>query len=746
MTRILRTLFLTASLFIAASTASAFAQTPSDIESILKLSQGVSKLFNAAQQADQAAQAEDESIAVEIEDETLPVPKNVGVLLRTPSLKTLDDAVGKFFQQTSGEGFSVLGALRLTNYRRVLATIDDDSELAIMAFCDSVPPQFAVVLPVAEKNFAKFVDALSNTAPADVRNAAIGTDGKTANVALNFGSDVVMVVRQIDPSYVAIVQASAADLLDNFSEENLVKDWSEELPPSLNSAALTLEATPLGLRQLTEGSRPVWKEVTNVLYDLEQSLKDMEVEANLVEIREYIRQNLDSVRIDAAIDDFGVYLSTQTRPVRGSVGEKRIASYGPLPPINSEADRFFEVLPDVEAPLSGQSTIAPLLAKTLPKPFNRLRYVEYSLNLPLESELAAESWQFYLEVDDSEEFVKEMIIPKAREIGSYIGAKQVEDVGSQIFGAIAERRLERQSGRRRPPRNLANPQEAAARGAALGNLLGGAIGADSGEQTAMKKYRFDDFTMYISDLETYTRQKNLMRAEQAGQVVESNSQLLFDRDRPLLSALDVLMANVQNGENLQSSLLRSANAQAEQVDNSPLFTRKSNIVVLDKRHLLIGLGNQELLHYAANNWKSLSNPRINYLSMTKTQDEIPYLQKLCQQIPNLRDSKFVSAIRIDLASGQAYYRWIAENYLRNAPQLDMPDFPADMPKALVVSTEADLAECVRVVAPNKTVADAFKTFAGGKTPLQLILQSNAKPDANADKTSEEEDLDDVFDE
>ncbi len=725
-------------LFSGAAAAQAQSE-PSDVQSLVKISKGIANLVKAPKAADA-----DEPVPPPPPGkfDRLPVPAAAGVVLRAASLNALDDAVSKFFAQTSGADFSVLSALRLTDYRRVLGAIDPGAELGIVAFCKNAPPELAVLLPVSEKNFPAFVTALAKTAPE--QSSSIGSDGKTANITLKLGDSIVVVARQITPDYVALVQASDARLLD-FFELGVPRRPEAELPPGLTAPALSLEATPVGLMQLTEENRPFWKEVEKILDGIEKTLQEAQVAANLTEIREHIRQNLLALRVDVSIDEYGVYLSTQTTPRPDSQSAKQLASFGELPPLNAEADRFFVVLPDVEAPLSGQSDIAPLLAESLPKPFNRLKFVEYSLNLPLESELAAESWQFFLEVDDADEFVKEMIIPKARAIGSYIGSKQVEDVGAQLFGAIAERRLSRQETRRRQPRRLVDPEEAAQRGAALGNLLGSAIGADSGEQSAMKQYKFDDYKMYISDLETYARQTKLMQAEAAGQNVPNapGAQLLFDRNRPLLSALDVLMANVENGDALQNMILRSANEQAEQVDNSPLFARKSNIIVLDKTHILLGLGNEDLLRMAVNNWKSLSVPSIRYMGTVADRDGIVNLQNLYVQIPNPEDSKLVTAIRLDLASGQAYYQWLAEYYLPGAPKLDSFQLPDGMPKALVVSSIAGPSEFTRVVAPHKMISDIFETFSGGQTPLQAILQSK-QADAGEAAGESEGDLDDAF--
>ncbi len=714
-------------------------QPKNDANTILKISRSLSKLVNASPKPDVAEPSDAVSKVKEA-----PVPATAGVVIRTPSLEVLDKGADEFFQQTSGTGFSILSALQLTDYRRALSTFDTQSEVGIAVFFEAPTPQIAVILPVNEKKFGAFINGLAQTVPPSERNATLDADGKTANITLKITEPIAIVARQISPDYIALVQAQDVNLLSEFAE-TMTERMGAFLPPSLVEPTLTIEATDRALTQLTKEDRPFWNSLTQALSPIEKTLSNAQVGANLTEIREYVRRNLASLRCDILIDGFGVYVSTQTLPRQNSAGEKNLKSYAGLSQLNPDADRFFVTLPDVESPLGGQNEISSELAKTLPKPFNRLKFVEYSLNLPLSTELAAESWQFFLEVDDSDEFVKEMIIPKARVIGGYVGSKEVANIGEQLFGAIAERRLDRQANRRRAPRRAANPEQAAALGAAIGGALGGKIGADSGEKSAMTPYKFDDFTMYVSDLETYTRQKSLMKAEEAGQILgNQGSSLLFNRDRPLLSALDMLMANVENGDGLQNSILRSANEKAEQIDNSPLFVRKSNIVVLDKNHILLGLGNQELLRLAVNNWKSLTRNTVRYQSLVKDVDGIYNLQSLCAHLPNLPNERLTSAIRLDLATGIAYYNWLTDHYLPTAPKLDGLHFPADMPKALAVScvNSEQTTQTIRIVAQHKTISDIFSAVTGGSTPLQLLM---SKKKSNQGKIDAGTDIDDIFD-
>ena len=123
---------------------------------------------------------------------------NCGAFLRVSSLNNLDQGARKFFQKTSDVDFSVLSTLRLTDYRKVLAAVDTNAELAMTAFCESAPPKFALVLPVRERNFPAFIEALAQTTPEKDRSFSIGSDRKTANLSLVLGEPFVVVARQIN--------------------------------------------------------------------------------------------------------------------------------------------------------------------------------------------------------------------------------------------------------------------------------------------------------------------------------------------------------------------------------------------------------------------------------------------------------------------------------------------------------------------------------------------------------------------
>ncbi len=713
-------------------------QTPSDLQIFSTLTGGLSDLLNAPQKEKRDSDASDVEFSKRSGVKApLPVPREVGVLLKTPSLRALDAGLSVFFKRTSDVEFSALSALRLTSFAPVLRQIDPDAPAAITLFCETRPPKAALVLPVAQERFARFVDALNKTVPESERQAPNVDKGrKTAKTSVTLEETIETTIRQIDANYVALVLESDSQLLERFAPDVLRGADEKELAPGLKDAFLSLELTPRGAFFLTAPDRPIWSEFENLTIQLQNFAPDYPIKENLAQLRATLRSNLGAARIDLAVDDARVYLSTQKAPKAGSTAFKRVASYPRLSPFDPTVDRYFAVLPYKRGAIAGQTEIAPTTAATLEPPYNRLRYVEYSLALPEKNELAAESWLFFLEVDDSQKFVEEAILPNAREIGSYVGAREAEEIGAEIFGAMAARRRDRQLSRRRQPARLADPNEAAARGAALGALIGASIGESSGEKSAMKEYPIDGYTAYVSDLETFARQKALMNAEKAGVSTPRPSGMLIDPNRPLLSAVGGLLANVDGGEDaLQRAMLQSANARSELIDDAPLLARTGYWVVLDKQRLLFGLGNVNLLRTAINNWNASTKPSVRYLSFDSDASAVDSLKGLCAKTPNLQDVQAVGTIRLDLSAAQEYYRWFLTNYLRDQSRPQFKPLPRRGTDALIASSVGGTNEKIDVAAPFATVKNVAATFADGATPLQLLITPKNE---KADDTKEEE--------
>ena len=713
-----------------------------DLSTLMNFSKGFSKLMKSPQQKE-TKDAETEEVALDVSGndsssvQGLPVPRNAGVILQTPSLTRLDKAVGQFFQQTSDASFSLLASLRITAYRSALACINPDRPVAVVVLCDSVPPQISVVLPVAKKQFVPFVTGLVKASKSE--KPTIDAKSNTARFTLTINGPLNLVARQVSDSYIAITNAENEDNLSYFSANNVSNVYLNVAPEELNSPILSAFVTEAGLRQLTAPDRPFWIEAQRALVEAQRTLPVL-ADVNLEDVHQYVADNLAGFRYDLAIDDYGLYAALQLLAKPNSDAAKQLASYRHTFPLNVSADRFFNILSDDYSVVAGQADLPGSLTDALPKPLNRLSFVEYCLGLPKDNEYAASSFLFYLEVDDSDLFAREMIVPRAREIGRYIGSKQAGNAASQVFGSIAERRRELQNNSRRPfAGRLADPERAAELGNAIGSALGGLIGESAGEESAMEEHRLNGFKMYVSDIETFTRQTALMKAEKEGRYApESRSPLASGAFSPV----EALVSIIQDDGMLQRSILQSANQEASKVDQTPLFSKEGYLVILDKNRILYSLGNQDLLKLAINNYRSTKERNINYLSNVQDTDTLEALSHLGTLIPDLRNTNIIGSTRIDTANSQAYYKWLQQYYFPQAPTLPNADLPLDTPKLLLISSVYSQRNIQRFVLPHKTVKNFVNTFSGGSTLTELLFKPKASSNANSDEEEVELDFGD----
>lgn len=693
-----------------------------DLAPLKNFSSGFSKLLSAPKQKEAADESTDVAAASAPQPKQptssfkgTPIPTNVGAVLQIPSLAVLDSAVSQFFQQTSETNLSILTSLKLTAYRGALNCVDVNAPAQILVFTETTPPQLAVLLPVGNKQLLPFLNAV--TKAADSGKPKVDGKTQTGTFTLNLSEPVNLIARQVSDQYIVVTSADSTLALDSFEPSNLTNQTANIVPEGIRSPILSISVTATGLQEISKSDRPFWQELSEILTLLKKDFPALS-EVNLDEIHRYIAENLNGVRYDLGVNNYGLYAALQLQAKPKSQAAKQLASYREPYPFNPSPDRFFSVLPDVESAIAGQADLSAALTETLPKPFNRVRFVEYCLGLPADNELAAESFLFYIEVDDTEEFAREMIIPRAREIGRYVGSKQAAEAASQLMGGLAERRQARQQGRRIPERRQANPERAAEIGGALGTAIGGLIGESAGEESAMKEYRLNGFKMYVSDIETFTRQSALMKAEKESLVAPETKRVGMGSFSPA----EALVTALQNTDSLQRNLLQSANQEAAKIAPTSLFARQGFLVILDKNTILYGLGNQELLKLAVNNYRSTKESAVRYLTTVQDVDGITALANLASVIPNLDETNVIGAMRIDAAGAQAYYGWLQKNYFPEAPVLTQSQLPATTPKLLVVSSVLPQRSVQRFVLPHKTVANFVQTFAGGATLPELLLK------------------------
>ncbi len=696
-----------------------------DVATFFNLSNGFSKIVRAPKTNDKSPLPQ----RAQRRRENLPIPRSTGVLLTAPSLKRLDAAASDVFAGSGSDRFSVLGALFLTDYRKVLAEIDQEAPVGLYVFCQTVPPSIAVALPVDDNDADAFLDALAKAS----KGAIPKKNGANYEFSVKLPEETRLCARQIDPDYLVVTSEATQSVLNEFARGNLVPISPSGAPPAFKSPCLTLEASPAGIAQLTDPYRPFWREVDRLVYQAKMAappIADVEFDA----VRQYVADNIASVRYDLDVDEYGIYAGLQTRPRPNSDSQRELASYRDPSPINLAPDRIFSILPSTIFALAGQMDIPEELAKKLPKPFNRVKFVEYSFGLPAPNQLAADSWLFYLEVDDSEQFAREMIIPKAREIGRYVGSKQGGEAASQLLGKASEARLERQKRRGVPARRLADPERAAALGNALGSALGGLIGENQGEEIAMKEQRINGYKTYISDLETFSRQSALMRAEQEGKNPRRGSPLAKND----FSLVETLVSVLDGSDDIQSSMLRSINDDALNVDDSPLLARTGYLVMLDKNTILYSLGNESLLRYGINNYRATTSPGLaRYQALADDSDAVQSLIRLISQIPNVERANTVGSALLDPAAAQAYYRWLQGYYIPNAPVVNSGLLPSDTPKMLALFSVDRNLSIQRFLTPHRTIENVLKTYFN-TTLLELVLANRQAENDSAESDGDVE--------
>ena len=651
-----------------------------------------------------------------------PIPSESALVLKTPSLSFFDSSLSTILEQSMDAKISVISSLRLTSYRSILNSLDLHRPAGLAIWYAS-SPQFVLLLPINRGQFSTFAADLKKISSL---NASVDRSKQIVSFTIPPQDQQTYVAKQIANDYLAIAK-SDVDLDETF--KNLASPSSTS--PEIKESFVSVEVTPRGLKLLSERSEDLEKTLQTFCQTVNLPKEKIE-QLSVNSLLSTLSEKVANFRLDVATDDFGLYTSLQTEIIPDQKSNQ-LFDYPFTYPLNLSADRFFTVLPEVETSIAGQADLPRSLSSTLPPPFNRVRFVEYSLGLPTAQELAAESWLFYLEVDDSELFAQEMIVPRAREIGRYIGSKQVADAASQILGSAAERRLARQTSRRTPSRRLASPERATEIGETLGSAIGGLIGEKAGEESAMKEYRLNGYKMYVSDLETFARQSALMKAEKEGRYVPLSDGLPF-------SPIDALISAIRNDGQLQNVILATANDQAQNLTQSPLLAQKGYLVILDKHTLLYGLGNQELLKLAINNYRATKEPSVRYLSLAQSSDTMEVLQSLGKHIPDPSDVNIVGSTRIDLAGSLTYYKWLRHFYIPQAPELQL-ELPSDSSKILLISSIKPPFNLQRAAIPYTTINHLLDSLGARDSIRHLFIPQQH---SSHNSTEEETDFDFEF--
>ncbi|MBQ3388433.1 MAG: hypothetical protein IJG60_04385 [Thermoguttaceae bacterium] len=482
--------------------------------------------------------------------------------------------------------------------------------------------------------------------------------------------------------------------------------------PGLDQCDLRVAVTPFGIRRVldlyTSADSVILTILPEILRRIRESNPDFVLTADetlphLDNAAAWIAENLRQLVLELKLVPDTVLSSFILIPEKGTeLASQTQNRGGPDIPTLLDQPEFLKVLPEQYAPVSGQTDLFPEFTSKLDPPFHRLRHVEYSFGVPQPGQLLAEPWAFFLEVDDSDAFIEELIVPKARLVGGHIGAEKIGDIAGQLLGNLSARR--RINGLR--PLLFSTPEEAASAGAGIGGQIGGRIGSQVGEEQALKKYDFEGFPLYVSDLKTYTEEMRKIRAEEAGERQRQLPPPILSPRDSLRKILTNLLEGLETGS-IDGMLTDRLAAGVADAGSAPLAAEENLVLVLDRKHILIVPGDRDLLHAALERWRDFVDRRgapapgddagwrnrrdILYGAMAQGQNQI------------LR-----SAARFDLSAAQAEGAYLQKYYSPNLPNpVDLP-VPANLAEPFFIGTNAPGAAFLYTAVPDEFIQFLLK--------------------------------------
>lgn len=550
---------------------------------------GFSKLFKKGS-SEKAEKAEKPGKKAKIDVPPLEtvLPANSALILRVSSLRDFNERLEKLTETNFLMLFKTLGK---GDYAKQVAP---DSQIGAILFPEGGTFQWAAFVPA--KNYKKLLALLNvdtGSYPDDVPEGTVSVVSETLCVAPFSGYALF----GPDPAILRKVMAAPKFI-----------GTGVFTPCAIKEPTLSIELTNVLIRFLVQRGRigmeefaPIFTpEMLGIQEGSEQMALARQYFDHINDSISWLGANVQSARLDLAIMETSSVLSTSFLPKPGTpLAEKIQDPYVPLISTRLDNRSFLKVAPTWPAPLFGQVDMPPLTAEKLDAPFNRIRHVEFSLMTPPQNGRLAEGWCFFLEVNDSNAFIKELLVPRAEEVGGQFGANTLAEIGRDVAQQTAERRLNRQLNRRRPPLlPYANPDEAAQRGESIGGLVGGLIGKAVAKKEALKVQDYMGYDLYVSDLIQYSQLKKRIQQQNQGTAP------------PVLSGglsgglIGLLIEQVVTGEanvNLQDKIM--GDLKKEDPRDPPLVATRNLIVTLDPNHLLIVPGNDFVLYEALRRWK-----------------------------------------------------------------------------------------------------------------------------------------------
>ncbi|MDO4582643.1 MAG: hypothetical protein Q4D62_00935 [Planctomycetia bacterium] len=652
------------------------------------------------------------------------IPEFALMIVRVSSVEDFN-ARGKMLLEQVGMGsFGPLDWLKLSSYGKAVSLVDRKRQAAVVYIPVGAVPRMMMILPVRNyRNFAASlgvdVSALGETIP----------DGTISEVRYPAGYTIYP-----HKGYAVLSEPLPREVLEQLWQSASFREKGYFTPSGMKHPHVSLEITPLGIQHFVALGNAALSDFAPVFSEAMKSLEIEDPELNFAEnyfdratrLVNWVNGNVQSLRLDWHIAQETTLTSATVFPRADSPLHAQIQDpRSPMVPVTLDREAFLKVVPDIPSPLSGQLDVSEKASASLQPPYHRIRHVEYTFALPATNELLAESWCFFLEVNDSEAFVREMIVPNAQLIGSHIGSEKAAELGAKILGNMAVRRQQRQLGRRRPPLNPADPESAARTGEKIGAMLGGLIGKSQGEKEGMKTVDFEGYPLYISDLVFFTEQMRKIRAAQAGEVPPKEP-LVLTGEFTILKLLGGSISGLLDGDiNVDFQEM----FPGEQGPPKPLLARQNFILVLSPHHLLIVPGNEDVLRRAKNNWE-----RVRTLFLPPPPDEngeippvpLPPREWYAQTMPDTtwhqlwetiyqdvvhpEQHLLRSATQVDVAKGQLMANYLRQYYIPQLPQPQLNPLPLETPPLLSISTTSNHAAYFYTGIPNEVIRNVTSAY------------------------------------
>ena len=625
------------------------------------------------------------------------LPRDALMLAATSPITALNENVSRLLKGLGLGKLSPTDWIRLSPYGKAFKFVDQSRALGIVwtALDEKNPPTMVLYIPI--RRYLPFVSGLGADVASYESDAAL-----PAGTLLPLTKPAGWFAFQKN-GYACLFKSQTAPNVEDLLAAPAV-GTSFYGGPGLAGADLRLAVTPYGIRRLIELASSADSAVLEILPSILEQIKasnpdfDLSVDDALPQMNsfaDWVIENLRQLLFEVKLTSDDLLAAAILVPERGTELATQIQNRGgPDIPTLLDQPEFLKVLPEQYAPISGQTDLFPEFAAKLEPPFDRVRHIEYSIGVPREGQLLAESWAFFLEVDDSDAFVHELVVPKARLVGGHIGAEKMSDIAGQILGSMSVRR--RSTGRR--PLFFSTPQEAAEVGAGLGELVGKQIGSRVGEEQALKKYDFEGFPLYVSDMKTYIEEMRKIRAEESGERQRPAPPILSPR-ASFLTILTTLLSGLETGS-IDSMINGQVAARGGDPDGAPMPAVENLILVLDRSHILIVPGDRDLLSAALARWRDFVDRRgagVGELdSSWRERRDLLY-----GTMSEARTQILRSAALFDLSATRAAAKYLQKNYGIDLPPAVERPVPAELAEPLFVGTNAPGAGLLYAVFPNE---------------------------------------------